>query len=556
MNPEHLYFETSSLLIVFILLGKFLEARAKGQASAAIKKLAGLQPKTARIVRGKKEFDISIAEVQAGDILVIRPGEKIPVDGIVTDGATSIDESMISGEPIPVEKVIGDTVIGATINKHGSIRIKATQVGSGTVLAQIIKLVEEAQGSKAPIQKIADKVSAVFVLAVLSIALVTFVIWYLLAGMDFGFSLMVAVSVLVIACPCALGLATPAAIIVGTSKGAENGILIKSGEALERAEKLSAILFDKTGTLTTGHPVVTDILSSNSLKEKEVLALAAALEAKSEHPLAEAIINKAKEEKAKVVEAKEFKAVPGQGIIGKIAGQTYLFGNRKLVGENKIKVETDFEKNLAAFESQGKTAMILAERNKVLGAIAVADEIKESSSKTIEGLIKLGIEPIMITGDNAQTAQAVAGKLQIEKIFAEVAPEHKSEKVKELQNAGAVVAMVGDGINDSIALTQADVGIALGSGTDVAMESGQIVIVKDDMKSVVSSIRLSRLTMRKIRQNLFWAFVYNTVGIPVAAGLLYPVWGILLRPEIAGAAMALSSVSVIVNSLLLKKIRL
>jgi P-type Cu+ transporter len=555
MDPMNLFFETSSLLIVFILLGKMLEARAKGRASQAIKKLAGLRPKTALVLRGKKEVEVSISDVKVGDILIIKPGEKIPVDGEVVEGSTSVDEAMISGEPIPVEKHVGDSVIGATINKHGSIKIKATQVGDGTVLAQIIKLVEEAQGSKAPIQKLADQVSAIFVPTVLIIALLTFLGWYFLGGHNFGFALMVSVSVLVIACPCALGLATPAALIVGTGKGAENGILIKSGEGLERAEKVTTVMFDKTGTLTHGKPEVTDIIPTSSLTGTEVISLAAILESRSEHPLADAIMTKAKESKQTKLEVKEFTAIPGHGIAGMVGKDTYYFGNRKLLAKNKIDLNLAIEEHIVALEKQGKTVMILSSKKEILGMVAVSDTVKESSKSAISELIKMGINPVMITGDNAQTAKAVANTVGIKDIFAEVLPENKSTEVKNLQGEGQVVAMVGDGINDSIALTQSDIGIALGSGTDVAMESGQIVLVRDDISDVPAAIRLSKATMKKIKENLFWAFAYNIIGIPIAAGLLYPAYGILLRPELAGAAMALSSVSVLTNSLLLKRFK-
>jgi Cu+-exporting ATPase len=555
LGSNELFFETSALLITFIVLGKMLEARAKGKASEAIKKLAGLRPKTARVLVGGKEKEVEIEKVKVGDILVIRPGEKIPVDGEVIEGLSSIDESMISGEPIPVEKTVGDKVIGSTINKHGSIKIKATQVGEGTILAQIIKLVEEAQGSKAPIQALADRVSAVFVPAVLVIAVITFLVWFVLFNAALPFALSAAVAVLVIACPCALGLATPAAMIVGTGKGAENGILIKSGEALERAQKVDTVVFDKTGTLTYGKPQVIKVTSAGKATEKEVVRLAASLEKKSEHPLAEAILGKAEMEKVKIAEVTDFKAIPGKGIEGKIGGTKYFLGNRKLVEDAKAAVSMDQEKMIGDQEVQGYTVMILAKNGAVVGLISAGDEIKESALKAVKELSAMNIESVMLTGDNTRTAKAVAKKVGIKRIFAEVLPEEKSNHVKELQERGRVVAMVGDGINDAVALTQANIGIALGGGTDVAMESGEIVLVKDEITDVVNAIRLSRATMRKIKENLFWAFIYNIIGIPVAAGLLYPVWGLLLRPELAGAAMAFSSVSVLANSLLLKSFR-
>jgi Cu+-exporting ATPase len=553
LGSNELFFETSALLITFIVLGKMLEAQAKGKASEAIKKLAGLRPKTARVLENGQEKEVEIERVKVGDILVIRPGEKIPVDGEVTEGLTSVDESMISGEPIPVEKNVGDKVIGSTINKHGSIKIKATQVGEGTVLAQIIRLVEEAQGSKAPIQALADKVSAIFVPAVLVIAIITFLVW-IFVGATLSFAVSVGVAVLVIACPCALGLATPAAMIVGTGKGAENGILIKSGEALERAQKVDTVVFDKTGTLTYGKPQVIKVIPVEK-KEKEIVQVAAALEHKSEHPLAEAILAKAKMEKLKIGEVSDFRAIPGQGIEGKIGGTKYFLGNRKLMEEAGTAVSMDQEKIIGDQEIQGYTVMILAKKGLVLGLISAGDEVKETAVKAVRELTGMGIETVMLTCDNTRTAKAVAKKVGIKRIFAEVLPEEKSHHVKDLQERGKVVAMVGDGINDAVALTQANVGIALGGGTDVAMESGEIVLVKDEITDVVNAIRLSRATMRKIKENLFWAFIYNIIGIPIAAGLLYPFWGLLLRPEIAGAAMAFSSVSVLANSLLLRSFK-
>lgn len=548
------YYEIAALLISFILLGKLLEARAKGRTSEAIKKLMGMKPKTARVKRSGKEFDLPISEVKVGDVVVVRPGEKVPVDGVIVKGSTSIDESMISGEPLPVEKNVGDKVIGATINKHGSIEFKATKVGEGTVLAQIIKLIEEAQGSKAPIQRFADVISSYFVPAVIVLSGITFLVWFII-GQSFVFSLLLSVSVVVIACPCALGLATPTAIMVGTGKGAENGILIKSGEGLEAAQKINVIVFDKTGTLTTGKPAVTDIVRLSKEKEEGILTIAAGLEKLSEHPLAEAIVNKAREKKLKLLEATNFKAIPGHGISGEIANQKVLLGNRKLMKDRKIGINSDWENKIAAMEGVGKTVMIVARGSVAIGLIAVADTLKESSAIAIRELHEMNIKTVMITGDNKRTALAVGKMVGIDDILAEVLPKDKASEVKKLQQAGNAVAMVGDGINDSVALTQANVGIALGSGTDVAIESGDLVLIKDDLRDVVRAIKLSRATMRKIKQNLFWAFAYNVAGIPIAAGVLFPLTGWLLKPELAGLAMALSSVSVVTNSLLLKRFK-
>ncbi len=541
------YYETAALLITFILLGKVLEERAKGKTGQAIKKLMGLKAKMARVLINGREKKLPLDEVKVGDIILVKPGEKIPIDGVVTKGATAIDESMISGEPLPVEKIIGCSVIGATINKNGSIEFRATKVGEGTVLAQIIKLVEAAQGSKAPIQRVADRISAYFVPLILVISLLTFTLWFFL-GQGLVFSLMTGISVLVIACPCALGLATPTAIMVGTGKGAGKGILIKSGEALETTHKISTILFDKTGTLTKGKPEVTEVVGAD---KKKILTMATSLERLSEHSLAEAIIKEATKEKIKVLEANAFASIAGQGITGNIEGRDYYFGNRKLMDSHKISIN-HFAKELEVLESDGKTVMILGTGRSAIGLIAVADQLKDNAPLVIAAFHKLKIEPVMITGDNALSAKIVAQKVGIKKYFAEVLPQNKAREVEKLQDKGEVVAMVGDGINDSIALTQANVGIALGSGTDVAIESGDIVLVRNNLEDVLASIKLSKFTMAKIKQNLFWAFIYNLVGIPIAAGLLYPIWGIALKPELAGLAMALSSVSVVTNSLLLK----
>lgn len=539
------YFEVAALLITFILLGKLLEARAKGKTGDAIKKLIGMRAKNARVLRSGKEISIPIEEVLVGDILLVKPGEKIPVDGILTKGASSIDESMISGEAIPVEKNVGDTVIGATINKNGSFEFRATKVGEGTMLAQIVRLIEEAQGSKAPIQRIADQISSIFVPVVIAISIVTFIFWFFFASQPFVFALLLGVSVMVIACPCALGLATPTAIMVGTGKGAESGVLIKTGEALESAYKLQIVVFDKTGTLTHGKPVVTDILGAKA----EVLRVAASLERLSEHSLADAIVQEAQKQKTKLVNVEDFKAIPGYGVEGTIGKSRIVMGNRRLMEKENINLKS-VESEINKLETEGKTAMILARDSKYMGIIAVADTLKSNSKEAILELHKLGLETVMITGDNERTANAIAKKVGIGRVLAEVLPEDKAKEVKSLQRGGKIVAMVGDGINDSVALTQADIGIALGSGTDIAMESGNIVLIRDDLRDVVKAIKLSRATMVKIKQNLFWALGYNVIGIPIAAGL-FVSFGLLLRPEIAGLAMALSSVSVVTNSLLL-----
>lgn len=544
-----LYFEVAALLITFVLLGKWLEARAKGATSEAIQKLMGLQAKTARVLRNGQTVDIPMEEVQVGDSVIVRPGEKIPVDGTVAKGLTSVDESMLTGESIPVEKKDGDRVFGATMNGNGSIEFKAEKVGSETALAQIIRFVEEAQGSKAPIQDFADWVSSWFVPAVIAIAILTLVIWMLL-GAGVAFSLLSAVSVLVIACPCALGLATPTAIMVATGKGAENGILIRGGEPLEAAKKISAIVFDKTGTLTKGKPEVTDILSFQSTEEEKVLRIAASLEQGSEHPLAESIVQYAKAKSLTLSSSEGFKAIPGHGVEGSIDGELFFLGNRKLMEKQNISIK-DNENALQTLEEAGKTAMLLADRSKVIGIIAVADTLKETSTEAVSRLRQMGIEVYMITGDNKRTAQAIAAKLGIKNVLAEVLPEQKANEVKKLQQQGKKVVMVGDGINDSPALAQADLGIAMGSGTDIAMETGGIVLVKNDLHDVVTAIKLSRATVNKIKQNMFFALFFNVIGIPIAARAFID-FGIVLRPELAGFAMAFSSVAVVTNSLLLK----
>lgn len=544
----HQYFEASAVLITIVLFGRYLEAKAKGKTSEAIKKLIGLKPKNATVIRKRKEVLIKVDDVLEGDIVVVKPGQKIPVDGIIVSGHTSIDESMVTGESIPIEKKKGDLVIGATINKYGSFQFKATKVGSDTTLSQIIKLIQDAQGSKAPIQRFADSVSTYFVPTVLLIAIVTFSSWYFLFNSTFRFALVASVSVLVIACPCALGLATPTAIMVGTGKGAKKGILIKGGEALENAHNIKSIIFDKTGTITKGKPEVTDIIDID--KKSNVLLIAASIEKGSEHPLAEAIVKKAQDKKIQIKKINNFKAIPGYGITAKLGKTNFSFGNVKLMNTKKINIKK-YITQIQKLEEQGKTVMILSNNKDPIGIIAVADTIKETSQKAINMLQKMKIKVYMITGDNKRTATAISKEAGINHVFAEVLPEDKAKYVKKLQKKHKV-AMVGDGINDSPALAQADIGIAMGSGTDVAMESGDIVLMKDDLLDVVKAIKLSNMTMKKIKQNMFWALFYNALGIPVAAGLLYPFTGWLLSPMIAGAAMALSSVSVVSNSLLLK----
>ena len=537
------YFETAAILITLVVLGKYLEARAKGKTSSAIKKLMNLSPKQAIVVRKGKEFMVSADSVVVGDIVKVKPGEKIPVDGIVIKGNTSIDESMITGESIPVEKKPNDKVIGGTINKNGSILFKATSIGSDTVLSQIIKLVEDAQGQKAPIQRFADMISSWFVPIVLVIAILTLLLWYFIGGQTFSFALIASVAVLVIACPCALGLATPTAIMVGTGKGAENGILIKGGEALETAHKIKYVIFDKTGTLTYGKPIITDIITLNNQTEKSVISISASLEKSSEHSLAEAFVKYATDKKITTTSVKSFSAIPGKGITGKINNQKYYLGNPKLCNENKISIKTYLEQ-INKLQDEGKTVMLLTNQKKILGIIAVADTLKENTPKAIQRLKHMGIVPYMITGDNERTAKAIANKAGINHFYANVLPDQKANYVKMLQKKGKV-AMVGDGINDAPALAQADIGIAMSSGTDVAMESGNIVLMRNDIMDVARAITLSRQTMSKIKQNMFWALIYNVLGIPIAAtGLLSPI--------IAGGAMALSSVSVVSNSLLLK----
>jgi P-type Cu+ transporter len=555
IHPEP-YFDVATIIIGLILLGRYFEARAKAGTSEAIKKLIGLQAKTARVVRNGREIDISISEVKIGEVVRVRPGEKIPVDGMIVDGESSIDESMVTGESIPVDKTKGDTVVGATINKTGSFTFKATKVGSDTMLAQIIKLVQEAQGSKAPIQRLADVVSSYFVPIVIILAIATFVVWY-----DFGpqpaflFAILNTVAVLIIACPCAMGLATPTAIMVGTGKGAEHGLLIKDAEALETAHKITTVVFDKTGTLTKGKPEVTDIVAFNNNAKDEVLKLSASIEKGSEHSLAEAIVKAAENKKLTLSTTDKFQAIAGHGVEGSVDGKKVVLGNRKLMEREGISISSH-TREVERLENEGKTVMMLVADNNLIGLLAVADRLKETAATGIKALQKIGIEPIMITGDNQRTAQAIAKKVGITTVLAEVLPDQKEAEVRKLQAQGKKVAMVGDGINDAPALAAADVGIAMGTGTDVAIEAADITLINKDLRSVAAAIELSRKTMRTIKLNLVWAFGYNIILIPVAMGVLYPFSGTLMNPIFASAAMALSSISVVGNSLLLKRAKL
>jgi P-type Cu+ transporter len=550
---QDLYYESAAVILTLITLGKYFEALSKGKTSEAIKKLMGLAPKTATVVKEGREVEISIEEVEAGDIIIVKPGEKMPVDGVVVEGTTSVDESMLTGESIPVEKKTGSSIIGASINKNGTIRYEATKVGKDTALSQIIKLVEDAQGSKAPIAKMADIISGYFVPIVICISILTGLAWYF-AGETGLFAFTVAISILVIACPCALGLATPTAIMVGTGKGAENGVLIKSGGALETTHKIDTIVFDKTGTITEGKPVVTNIVTVEGFSEEELLILAASAEKGSEHPLGEAIVRAAEAKGLTLLKTEFFDAITGQGLEVTIDGRDLLLGNRKLMDENDVDLKNlvDTSDRLA---SEGKTPMYIAVEEEIAGIIAVADTVKETSFKAIEKLHNMGIEVAMITGDNKRTAEAIAGQVGIDRVLSEVLPEDKANEVKKLQEEGRRVAMVGDGINDAPALAQADIGIAIGSGTDVAMESADIVLMRSDLMDVPTAVELSKATIRNIKQNLFWAFAYNILGIPVAMGILYLFGGPLLNPMLAGAAMSFSSVSVLLNALRLKRFK-
>ncbi|MGG7057452.1 heavy metal translocating P-type ATPase [Clostridium tertium] len=548
----HLYFESAAVILTLITLGKYLESVSKGKTSEAIKKLMGLAPKTANIIRNNNEMVVPIEEVMVGDIVIVKPGEKLPVDGEVVEGNTSIDESMLTGESLPVEKEIGSKVVGASINKSGFIKYKATKVGDDTALAQIIKLVEDAQGTKAPIAKLADVISAYFVPTVITLAIIASLGWYI-SGESTVFALTIFISVLVIACPCALGLATPTAIMVGTGKGAENGVLIKGGEALETAYKIQTIVFDKTGTITEGKPKVTDIITKN-LSDDEILILAASAERGSEHPLGEAIVRAAKEKNLEFKNIEEFNAIAGHGIEVKIEDKVIILGNKKLMIDRNIDLD-NFEEKSNKLAEDGKTPMFLSINNSLEGIVAVADTVKENSKKAIDAIHKMGIRVAMITGDNERTAKAIAKEVGIDIVLAEVLPEDKANEVKKLQEGNKKVAMVGDGINDAPALVQADIGIAIGSGTDVAMESADIVLMKSDLLDVIKAIQLSKATINNIKENLFWAFAYNVLGIPVAMGILHIFGGPLLNPMIAAGAMSLSSVSVLLNALRLRNFK-
>lgn len=543
------YYEAAALLITFVLLGRYLEDIAKSRASAAIRKLMELQPRFANVLRGDQEVQMLIDEVAVGDTIMVRPGESVPIDGRVVSGRSSVDESMVTGESIPVDKAEGDDVIGGTVNQVGLIKITATKVGKDTFLSQIVRFVEEAQARKAPIQRFADRVASRFVPSIVVIAVATFLVWILL-GKTFDFAMIMAVSVLVIACPCALGLATPTAIMVGLGKGAELGILIKGGEVLENVRRIRTVVFDKTGTLTIGKPRVVDVANLSGIGEEEIIKIAASLEKGSEHPLAKAIIEKA--EGLPLYELKDFEAFPGEGVRGEVRGRTALLGNRKLLTRFDLSLGT-FEDRLRVMEEEGKTSSILFYGGKVAGIIGITDTPKPHAEDVIRELKREGFEVIMLTGDNERVAKAVSNALGINRFIAGIPPSEKANEIASLQSEGKVVAMVGDGINDAPALTQADVGIAIGSGTEIAKEAGGIILTKGDLMGVVSAINLSRKTVRKIKENMFWALVYNSAGIPIAAGVLYPA--IVLRPEIAALAMALSSVSVVSNSLLLKRYR-
>ena len=552
LTGDFLFYETALMLASFLMVGRYLEAKAKGKTSEAIKNLMGLPPKTATVLRDSDEKEIPIADVQIDDKVVVKPGEKIPVDGEVIDGESYVDESMITGEPLPTLKQKGGSVVGGTLNKNSVITFRATKIGRDTVLSQIIRLVEEAQGSRPPVQRIADKAVRYFIPTVLTIALFAFAVWYIILGNTLLFALTALISVLVIACPCALGLATPTAVTVGVGRGAELGVLVKNGEALEIAEKLTTIVFDKTGTLTKGEPEITDIIGIG-IDEQALLKIAASVEKNSQHPLAEAIVRRAREKGIVMEESESFDTFGGKGVIAKVAGKEVVMGNRTLFDERHIMLSHELEDKVVQLETEGKTAILVALDGAISGIIAIADTLKESTRAAIKAFKNMRLNVVMITGDNARTAHSIAGQIGIEQVVAEVLPQDKAEEVKKLQERGEVVAFVGDGINDAPALAQADVGIAIGSGTDVAIESGEIVLIKDDLMDAVSAVQLSKKVMSRIKQNLFWAFAYNTALIPMAAGILYPFFGITFKPELAGLAMALSSVTVVTLSLMLKR---
>ena len=548
----NLYYESAGVILTLITLGKYFEDVSKGKTSMAIQTLVGLAPKMATVLRDGQEVEVPVEEVQVGDLIRVKPGEKVPVDGVVTEGNSTVDESMLTGESIPVSKSVGDEVIGASLNKTGSFILKATKIGKDTALSQIIQLVEQAQGSKAPIAKLADKVSGVFVPIVIVLALVSGLAWYFLGQESWIFALTITISVLVIACPCALGLATPTAIMVGTGKGAENGILLKSGEALEEANHVNMVVFDKTGTITNGTPVVTDVVTAENTDADALIRLAASLEVASEHPLGEAIVAKAKEQGAAFDEVTNFEAIPGFGIKGHV-GETLVFlGNEKWMRENGL-ANVEMNEKANRFAEQGKTPLYIGYNDAVQGLIVVADTVKESSARAIQTLHEMGIQVAMMTGDHERTAQAIAAEVGIDRVFSEVLPQDKANYVSKLQEEGYIVAMVGDGINDAPALAQAQVGIAIGTGTDVAIESADAVLMKSDLMDVPAMLKLSRATIRNIKENLFWAFAYNVIGIPFAMGVLHLFGGPLLNPMIAGAAMSFSSVSVVLNALRLKR---
>ncbi|MFB2935599.1 heavy metal translocating P-type ATPase [Aerosakkonemataceae cyanobacterium BLCC-F154] len=551
--PADVYYEVAAVVVTLILLGRLLENRAKGQTSEAIRKLMGLQAKTARVIRNGKEVDVPIAEVILGDVILVRPGEKIPVDGEIVEGSSTIDEAMVTGESVPVKKQPGDEVIGATINKTGSFKFRAMRVGKDTFLAQIVKLVQQAQGSKAPIQRLADQVTGWFVPAVIAIAIATFILWYNIMG-NVTMALITTVGVLIIACPCALGLATPTSIMVGTGKGAEHGILIKGADSLELAQKLQTVVLDKTGTITQGKPTVTDFITVNGTangNELKLLRLAVSVERNSEHPLAEAVVQYAQSQKVELTDSQEFEAIAGSGVQGYVSNQLVQIGTHRWM--NELGIDTSaLQQDWERLEYLGKTVIWIAVNGKVQAIMGISDAVKPSSASAIRTLQKMGLEVVMLTGDNRRTAEVIAREVGIQRVFAEVRPNQKVATVEQLQSEGKIVAMVGDGINDAPALAQADVGMAIGTGTDVAIAASDITLISGDLNGIVTAIQLSRATMRNIKQNLFFAFIYNVAGIPIAAGILFPIFGWLLSPIIAGAAMAFSSVSVVTNALRLR----